>query len=590
MSIQSPFKYSDLFDGPRPEIKSILENIPSIFIIRFLAFINDVLSVKGDNISSQIFIFDALTADLSDEIKEDFSIRKIRLKLESGSVLFALFYSTEFVNRELIYFKPYLGPSERDTSDVLHKFLKAYTIIIDEINEQDELRYADSIEDAKKGGDENLMKLMWPHFIRQMEFSTHSKPSPPPLYEICRSFAFSAYLEQHPKYATYAKPYFQSLGCDNGLKYIFRILGIVVAHLRRPASDSPQNYFLTVTTNEENPMVESLVVDPAEIKNDLKKQLDYRGQKEKPFFKIKDNEYVVANWNYVYNSMFSGLVFAFYYNSKVNEVEKSFGDFKGALGLEFSEEILFKGIMKKCFSKEHESLAFFDINGDFTPDCYYRTGNHIFIIEFKDSLLNSDIIQSGSYDKIKESIDKKFVTVKDTKKGKVSDKGIYQLARNIEDLAQNPKLFWSIDTKAEIQQMNLKDIIIHPIIVQTNPYFDLPGINDYLDGLIQTRLNPIKSSFKEIAPFTIINFKFFFERLLMFADAKIELASELEYYHQTILNLKIKTNETGNEDDWFNSKKPISIFSSPAYRQNLGYRDSDFQIELNKCWRIEFKE
>ncbi|MDR3695311.1 hypothetical protein [Mucilaginibacter sp.] len=593
MSIGLRIRYSQMFDEPRPDISSLFQDYSSRDIIGSLAMISDKLLTDGTSKKTQIELLRDISTDYQPELREKVFARAVPLIMD-GYVLFALPYIVELVNREFSNFRV-LDEAELPEYEGLN-MLKAIIAVSDEMTELDTLLYKDTIEAAKLGGD-NLIKLLWPHLIKQFEFSNE----PNAVLECYKGMAFIFYLERHPKFGSIAKSYFENLECSCGLDYLHRIISIVTEYVKRDQNNN-DNYFFNVKVSTYEPVLEALVIDPKEIHDNPAKQFDYRGLKEKPILKIAENHYIIPYWHYLLNAPFNGLIFSFYRNSKIGSLfnplskegshidgqDQGLGKFKGVVGKEFSEDVLFKNTIKTCFNRKHETLLFFEDYEKFNPDCYYRKGNHIFIIEFKDYLLSSEVIQSNSYEKIKEEIDKKFVsyTVEANGKEKVKEKGISQLARHIELLAADQELFWKLDVKAANQKLNLKKMNIYPVIIQTNIYFDIPGINDYLNQILQRRLAPTGENFRSVKPFTMINFQYFFDRLLLFANSRLELNQELDYYHHRIDILKRKTQKSFSEEDWFKSLMPFSSFNSENFKRNFEYRRDDLLNEIRNCWLV----
>lgn len=586
--------YRQMFDEPRPEISGLFQIYSSQSVIASLAMITDKLLVDGTSARTQLELLTEISTDYEPKQREETLKHAFSLVMQ-GYIIFSLPVIVELINREFSNFRKFDQEPELPEFEGLN-MLKAIVAVSDEMSENDSLLFKDAIEAAKLGG-KNLIKLIWPHIIKQYEFSNE----PDAIFECYKGMAFIAYLERHPKFGGIAKSYFESLGCSCGQDYLHRIISIVIEYIKRDQSGKDEDYFFNIKLSSYEPVLEALVIDPQELRNNPAKQIDYRGLKEKPIFKIDENHYIVPYWHYLLNAFFTGLCFSFYRNSGIAELfddtkngtissgnGRGLAKFKSIVGKEFSEEILFKNTMSICFDRRYDSLAFFEDKEQFNPDCYYRRGNNIFIIEFKDYLLNSDVIQSNSYEKIKEEIDKKFVsyTVDTNGKKKVKEKGISQLARNIEKLLTSEDLFYKIDAKAKSGMLNLKKMNIYPIIIHTNIYFDIPGINDYLNEIISDRLNPLSNSVKLLKPFTMINFQYFFDRLILFADARLKLDEEIDHYHRKINKLKFKAQKTFSENDWFNSLNPFSFYNSDHFKESFEYRRDDLLDEVNKCWMI----
>jgi len=594
MSIGTRIKYSHLFDGSRPQLGELLQQYSSLSVIASLAMITDKLIVKGTTTRTQIELLAEISTDYEPAFREKI-LRRAHPYLMQGYIIFSLPVAVELINRELSNFRQFDQEPELPEYEG-PDLLKALVAVSEEMTENDAMQFKGAIEAAKLG-DEHLIKLVWPHIIKQYEFAIE----PDGIFECYKGMAFVSYLERHPLFGDVAKAYFRRMGCSCGQDYLHRIISVVTEYMKRDQNDKDDNYFFQIKLSTFEPVLEALVIDPEMLRNNPKLQLDYRGLKERPILKIGLNHYMVPYWHYLLNAFFTGLTFSFYKESGVAELYSTgispeptlenpgLPKFKSAVGKEFSEGILFKNTMQRCFGRRYDTLVFFQDNERFNPDAYYRCGNNIFIIEFKDYLLNAEVIQSNSYEQIKAEIDKKFVSQTFENKGKlkVKEKGVGQLARNIELLITDTDLFYKVDPKAENKNLDLKKMNIYPLIVQTNIYFDIPGINDYLSEIISEKLAHLTGSVKCMKPFTMLNFQSFFDRLLLFADGKLQLHQELDHYHKKIEGLKRKASKTFSEKDWFNSLHPFPFFNSPEFKAKFDYRRDHLLDEIQKCWLID---
>lgn len=589
MGLSNTFSYRQIFDEDRPkEPQELLREIPSRIVIAILATFNDILSIKGRNQKTQLFLLKSISVNFPDALRNQIFANAIP-RISSDYELFASPFTVEFINRELINFREDTGQEIRRENEL--NIFKAYVAIMDELVEKQTEALAEVAEEAKKGG-ENIRKLLWTHIIKQYEFTNR----PDPVTEVFKSRALISYIDHHPKFGEPARELFATFNCNSGHDYINKLFGIIFPHLSREETEDPGKYFFRIRFDEPEPVIENLTLDPAEIANNKELQTDYLGLKKKPIFRFEGNEYIVPYWDYMYTSIATGLLYFLYENSTIkqrfldkgNTDEEGFRKFKGAISKEFSEGVLFQNTMRMCFGRKKDCVLFFRDEEQFNPDCYYRHGRHIFIFEFKDHLLNSEVIQFGSYEDIKNEIDEKFVQATFEKNGKTvkKDKGVFQLARNIEILTKNEELFWEIDKEALRNKLRLRDMAIYPIVVQTNLYFDMPDIAEYLNKIIQERLQPIKNSM-QIQEFRMIDFKYFREKILMFADSKLELHKEIRYYKTEIDELKKKFEQTGDLNFWFDSMTPFSFVQSPGFLKYWGYRRSDAVKFLNQCWLID---
>ncbi len=572
MNSATVFEYHHLFSGPPPDAKLLLKDIPSQMVILVFSAINNALVIKDDNPATQVFILNTFEPYFDDLTKKHFADNVIP-KFLQGYELFALPYTVEFIQREILNFRDI--SQENVPFDLMLRLLKAYVVVMDELIKEDYQRFDIEIQHAANRGGIYLHRLMWPHFLKQFEFSIR----PEPVFERFKGRALATFFESDSQFAPYARKYFASLGFNSGQEYMYILEALIVANLQKVRDGGKLlDYSFTVGGDKDEPIFNLMAIRPEDIQNDLAKQFDYRGLKEKPIFKTWDHVYLVLHWYYVFNALFSSFIFAFYNNSGVSSKIKSLGDFKSEIGKRFSEEILFRGIMTSCFSRSNDTLLFFEDNDLFNPDAYYRHANHIFIIEFKDLLLSSDTIQSGSYDRITAELDKKFI----------EKKGIPQIKRNIETLLKTDTSFHRIDEKAADMKLKIEDCTIHPIIVQTNPYFDFPGFNDYLGAICQRELLPLSGKVKSIDIFVMINIQYFFERLMLFMDSKLELHTEIESYRAHIrakivkADMSVQNNEESEVDDWFETMIPFSKFQSGQFYSQFDYRRDDLSNELRK--------
>lgn len=351
-------------------------------------------------------------------------------------------------------------------------------------------------------------------------------------------------------------------------------------HIKRTALSKVQSYYQAINANAAG------IADHHEKQKFLKVVYETFYKSYNP--KAADRLGVVYTPNEIVRFMVQSTDYLLHkhFNKKLEDKGVEMGRFKGIIGKEFSENILFKNTMESCLSSRYNSLLFFDDDNPFNPDCYYRKGNHIFLIEFKDYLLNSEVIQSGSYDTIEQAIREKFIEVRQRDRNKIKAKGVSQLARNLEYLLSNPERFWEIDEKARNKKLKLRNMIIHPVIVQTSIHFDFPALNEYLDQAFQGKVNDIRTNFRAVHPITMIHFDYFFDKLLLFADERLNLIDEVEFYHQEILRRKKKAQRSLNPDDWFQSYAPFSFVQSPEALKEFYYRRDEVLSEIRKCWNI----
>src|SRR6185312_13497766 len=203
----------------------------------------------------------------------------------------------------------------------------------------------------------------------------------------------------------------------NVLHYVFDLL-VFIKSIQSHDETKPFKTFSFIAEPEFNVIFDGWCIDRIELQNNLDKQKDYLGLREKPLFKLPDGKYIAMNWSFLNNQLNLGLLFAFNKISGIKELYPTFLDFKRDISKKVSEEIIFSGIIKKALHKKYTVTNFSNAYNDDFPDCYHREGKNVFLFEFKDGLMPIKAISSGNYETIKADIDTKFIESGEKKKGK----------------------------------------------------------------------------------------------------------------------------------------------------------------------------
>jgi hypothetical protein len=176
--------------------------------------------------------------------------------------------------------------------------------------------------------------------------------------------------------------------------------------------------------------------------------------------------------------------------------------------------------------------------GDGFPDYYIRDKSKVYILEYKDVLLNADIKQSYSIDTIKSEISKKFII---NEKG--SAKGITQLINYIEKIRNNE--FQKIDN------YDFTRVTIYPILVYTDFSFNLSGINFFLNSEFLKLLGQRNISNSHlIKDVVLIDIDTFVKFQDLFRDKRLRINDCLNDFY----------NVTGNKSKPFDSVIPFNMF------------------------------
>lgn len=116
-------------------------------------------------------------------------------------------------------------------------------------------------------------------------------------------------------------------------------------------------------------------------------------------------------------------------------------------------------------------------------------------------------------------------------------------------------------------------------------------------GLWENRINPLRCICRLMLKFretmfgyiyiTMVNFQYFFDRLLLFAVSRLELNEEFEYYLNKINSLKMKTQKTFSNNDWLKILTPFSSSNSVKFKRYFEYRRDDLLNEIRNWWIID---
>ena len=240
--------------------------------------------------------------------------------------------------------------------------------------------------------------------------------------------------------------------------------------------------------------------------------------------------YYVLHWNYFLNQIFIGTFMAL--KERLNKA--GFQDIKKTSGL-IIEKTLFRNVLKTSFSR-YWQRALFDDESKGKPDAMFKIGNHLFILELKDSLMSDSIMESLDYKSIENHIVRTFI--QSEKKGKA----IKQLATYINKYDNNE---YENDGFPYNKRLN-----IYPIIIYTDYKYRINGLNHFLSvkfGELINQKDIQKSTKQRIRPLTVIGLDCMFNLQLKFQGKKLKFADAIDNYHRHIKNREKKYENKGAE-------------------------------------------
>jgi hypothetical protein len=517
-------RYEDLIDEPIESIEAILQNIPTTVLLFTVAAMNERIENGMDEKGNIVFFLRRLPTKFQEvRIKIDKFYSKNHGPISIFSKLHLCRLAIEALKQ------PNLDIRD-STPEEDWQIFRAYMVLINQYNDSQEIV-------LKQEFNENLdtfNNLTWPTIAEQYQFLNSRNPT----FDIVKTVALvDELLESGQEEAI--KKYSEHINMPV-LDMVSNIYGIA-NHKQILDYDGwkTPSYFVRLNNTNTN-VFSNLLLDIENINKESNFDDNYLAIKKYPLVSYDDDVLVIVNRQFLRNKIYNGFIFDFFSNSGIKQMFKRFDVFKSFIGKEVAEKRLFKSLIKSIYPKDHQIKIFSE--KDSHPDGYIRIHNRIFLIEFKDYMMSSRVINSMDVDAFKEEVDKKFIS---NEKGK--PKGISQLANQIEFLKENEYEFdkiYSIGLKKE-------KIEIYPILVYTDYQYSIPGINDYLTKHFQTSIST-HEGFKEISPPTMININFLFK----YANyiAKNRLDKIIKSYYRKKRKRENVLSKKPTPDNWIQAK------------------------------------
>lgn len=550
--------YSEIFDGDIPNLRDLLDDIPSEVVVSILSLINSQLYL-GHDLKTQIIIFNFLTIRQSDITRNKILSRLLRKSEKEPSIeFFGLLYSTEFIHYELLNYRDF------DITDTTPQqelnFLKAYFLIVEKVN----ARYSAVFKFNETSDVHHFQKTTWPTLIDQFEINHNINP----ITGMVKGLTLLNYLEFHSPYTDYVKKFLQKNQKEKSWNYILDLINLIKSSWDTQGQNTGKLYpFSFNESHGFSSLFEnfSISVDNYAREYGAEKR-NFSGLKSKPLFKTKEQKYIVLNWNFLSNKLYDGLLFDFFNQSGISEKLGSFLDFKKYISEEVIEKYLFKKLISKCFEKKHIKLLFDNGKSQGFPDAYVRDGKHVFLIEIKDAFFPSSSVNSLSYSTIKDTIDRKYNNEK---------KGTGQIIKQIE------KLITSTFEQKTFKELGLKprNCRIYPIIIYTDNFFNLPGTNQYLKSEFMDKVNlkHLNGEFGKIENLTFVHLSFLVDNIHFFSNPKFTLRKLIEEYHQRIRTMEKKFEKEKSMESMFLVNDSFEAFVSTKYKREI--RDSKDYVD-----------
>jgi hypothetical protein len=541
--------YKDLFGNSILSYGEILKNTSSDTVIMLIISLNAELNTEETYFANQKRIIEAVTFRYTSN-----QISLLKNAISNYKTMSPTYDGTLFSRRYLL--PMLLKELKRNNtncineSDPIHEynFLLAYLITIDEVNRKD-----DALLEAAKRYDFRLMPtmpLIWASNISQYEFNDMSNSA----FELFKLLSFCKY--SYTNHRTFLKELVNKHGFINISQFIASFNQVVKATLNyQPNEFLRKLYFIVPREGIEHTHLESLCINNIKDKNEL----SVADLRKLPLYKTQKRGFMVIDENMYVKKIYRGPLFELHKGTSLCK-KIVFDDYKNEVSKKCFEDVLFKGIVNQLAQKKI-SIVHFDSNSKISePDLYYRYGNNVFLLEFKDYLFPDTIIAGTSFGTYRKYIEKRFL-VSDNGK----DKGVSQLTNCINNLFSKK---YEFDLELNEKLRKGEKINIYPIICHTDFMFSMPGLNEYLNCLFNKQLKERKHTNPGIERITLINLEVLFDLALRGGDF-IKLGGFIKQYFNTIDSQRRKWLASLLTDDFISSTTSFDELYKTKFRSEM---------------------
>jgi hypothetical protein len=332
--------------------------------------------------------------------------------------------------------------------------------------------------------------------------------------QFLKVYYFFKYCETNDEYSSYLNLFLGSLSVPSYKSYLWMLLS---PYLNLQVSDEP-----TPIMHFEGDEQFLSFYSRMAINGKATIDRDYKSLRTFPLFRLSEHKFVFLDFRFFVDKFYTGFLFDF-----SERVGLSFPKLKKGLGSHFSEPVLFHSIMHNCF----EGYGNINLTGEqlkeklkeAEPDYYIRQGNDIFLFEFKDILVPSDVKYADDISKVKDGLLDKL-----EKDSKGKRKGIAQLLNSIKQITSGVYADKGIDFPSATATS------IFPIIVHTDISLEAYGVNYFLDQRMKELIQMDRALPDDIQNLTLIHL----DNLLLLQDhfksGKLELGDCLKSYSKYI--------------------------------------------------------
>jgi hypothetical protein len=490
-------KYTDFYKTGLPKDQfDLLRKYPTDLIILRLSKINSILFNEPEQTSkSQQEVFRQCFPLLSEPKRE--KVVAQLLERDKGKEI-TFFTATTIVKLINSSFQNYLPSPDKD--ELINSQLFEDDIF-DSILIQNDLYYTSLSDDQNLETYEAIwhMQLMQQHYIRKHRDLFMIAP--------IKNFLFYKFMMKvFPGGATYINEFCTNLGIPSYFNYYFFFMNIL-QNVFNSYKEKEAKHIVDLNTAQ-NEIIKHFSIRPQDFTEGKYEGNIHKELMPKPFYFILDKHPVIIDFHFFEHVVDLALAHNFYNFSSLKGSDKAptFSQFKSELGKDYYEGFILKEIFQKIYHAKNYTVLHAPQNSPLSDFTIVRNQREVLMIEVKSAEIHFNPLEDLDTEAFKEFLTKNFSRKKDKQTG---NRGVYQLAKQIELLATTDKMNSILkDTSQK------KKLIIYPVIIYLENALDMAGINSYLNNEFERNVNPFNINFRKIHPLTSINLNFFLRHYL----------------------------------------------------------------------------
>lgn len=518
--MQVAIGYKDIFDDyGEVTIENLIADIPTKNSLQILGYFMAQLHSREFEIELQIKFLNMWVGRLPEAIHEKVNAFLKRTKSKNSQYSFLDNNSLLILVEKIIINHNDLPIADGLTIAQELQLFKAYLLCCQEWID----RQRPNFKIDKIANENDVIKVLLPSQIPYQEVQELKDFR----IQFIKSIYFFKFCETHAEFKEYLKIFLNEYHIGSWKDYLRNLLTLYVRKLEEMKTPS------VINVPDEYPEIITFLEDMSLDVQNYEQKIDFLNLRNEPIYQIDKNNFIFLNLNFLVDKIYQGIQFEFAKALVKNEATykgkkiKSTADFMGIFGNEFSENSLLYNVMNYAFEKsgyvkfEGEFMKKF-VNAE--PDYYMRDKGKLYLFEFKNIYISSEVKNSYDLEVIKAELFKKFV---ENQQGK--PKGITQLINSIESIRKGE--FESFDT------FDYKNVIIYPIIVYVDFSLHLPGVNYILNKEFKNRLEQKGfSHMKNVQNLTLIDLDSFIKFQDLFRSGEIKLNNCLSGYFDILTN------------------------------------------------------